>query len=321
MPDGGPGANEIEHIDALFRSLGLLYAFCISNYFPSLIGIDLDGHEKIIKETCESLKKFHDSIVDQRIRLWRESGIDGETREPQDLLDELISVKDADGNLLLTPEEIKAQTTEIMIATVDNPSNSVEWIFVEMMNNLEILKNATDEIDKVVGKEIFVEESDIPQLNYLKCCIREAFRLHPIAPFNVPHVAMDDTTIAGYFIPKGSHILLSRQGLGRNPKTWNEPLKFKRERHLDGKASEVMLTEPDLRFLSFSSGRRGCVASSLGTTMSVMVLARLLQGFIRTKPHNVSSIELEESKNNLFLASPLVLHAEQRLAKSLYPTN
>ncbi|BFG33800.1 hypothetical protein CerSpe_200740 [Prunus speciosa] len=37
----------------------------------------------------------------------------------------------------------------------------------------------------VVGRERLVQESDLSQLNYVKACAREAFRLHPIAPFNV----------------------------------------------------------------------------------------------------------------------------------------
>jgi cytochrome P450 len=109
--DGGPGAGEIEHIDALFDSLGYLYAFCISDYFPSLIGLDLDGHEKIVKRICKTFKKFHDPIVDERIQLWRGSGTDGEKREPQDFLDVLISLQDAGGRPLLSPDEIKAQST------------------------------------------------------------------------------------------------------------------------------------------------------------------------------------------------------------------
>jgi tyrosine N-monooxygenase len=58
-----------------------------------------------------------------------------------------------------------------------------------------------EEIDGVVGRDRLVQESDIPRLSYLKACIREAFRLHPIAPFNMPHVALADTTVAGYHIP------------------------------------------------------------------------------------------------------------------------
>ncbi|KAF3339183.1 dihomomethionine N-hydroxylase-like protein [Carex littledalei] len=82
-----------------------------------------------------------------------------------------------------------------------------------MMNNPNVLQEATNEIDSVVGKDRLVDECDIPQLNYLKACIRESTRLHPIVPFIPPHQAMEDTTIAGYFIPKGSHVLLSRLGI------------------------------------------------------------------------------------------------------------
>ncbi len=70
-----------------------------------------------------------------------------------------------------------------MLATVDNPSNAVEWAMAEMINQPEILKKATKEIDMVIGKDRLVQESDIPQLNYVKACLREVFRLHLVAPF------------------------------------------------------------------------------------------------------------------------------------------
>ncbi|KAI3683000.1 hypothetical protein L1987_83445 [Smallanthus sonchifolius] len=104
---------------------------------------------------------------------------------------------------------------ELMIAMVDNPSNALEWVMGEMMSEPSILKRAVAELDNVVGCNRLVEESDMPQLNYIKACIKESFRLHPIAPFNVPHVSVKNTVVAGYFIPKGSHVLLSRVGLGR----------------------------------------------------------------------------------------------------------
>jgi phenylalanine N-monooxygenase len=212
----------------------------------------------------------------------------------------------------LTTNEPSGQ--ELFLAGVDNPSHAVECILAEMMNNPNVLQEATNEIDSVVGKERLVDECDIPQLNYLKACIRESIRLHPRVPFNPPHQAMEDTTIAGYYIPKGSHVLLSRLGLGRNPKTWEEPLKFKPERHLTDKCSEVLLTEPELRFITFGSGRRGCIAPILGTNITVILLARLLQGFTWSKPSGVSSISLVESHEGTALDKPLVLHAQPRFS-------
>ncbi|KAI6691966.1 hypothetical protein NL676_019676 [Syzygium grande] len=168
---------------------------------------------------------------------------------------------------------------EIILAAVDNPSNAVEWAMAEMINQPELLHKATEEIDRVVGKERLVQESDIPQLNYIKACAREAFRLHPIAPFNVPHVALSDTVVAGYRIPKGSHVLLSRVGLGRNPRFGTNPL-----------------------------------SSSQTDTL-------LIQGFSWSKPSNLSSINLAESRNDLFLAEPLS-NAEVKAAEDLasFPT-
>ncbi|XP_057971123.1 tyrosine N-monooxygenase-like [Malania oleifera] len=324
--DGGPGVEEEEHVEAIFTALGCLFSFCLSDYFPFLTGLDLDGHEKTVKEVDRIIKKHHDPIIDERVQQWRQPNRNNDNiagKEPQDLLDILITLKDANKEPLLTIEEIKAQTVEIMIAAVDNPSNAVEWAMAEMINQPKLLQKATEEIDRVVGKERLVQESDIPRLNYVKACAREAFRLHPIAPFNVPHVSMSDTTVGGgYFIPKGSHLLLSRIGLGRNPKVWSDPLRFDPDRHLTGDSSEeVALTEPDLRFISFSTGRRGCIAATLGTAMTVMLFARLIQGFSWSLPPNVSGIELTEAENDLFMATPLVARVTPRLPLHLYPIN
>ncbi|KAL9281337.1 putative phenylalanine N-monooxygenase [Arabidopsis thaliana] len=71
-----------------------------------------------------------------------------------------------------------------MLATVDNPSNAAEWAIAEMINEPNIMQKAVEEIDRVVVKYHFVLESDLPNLNYVKACVKEAFRLHPVAPFN-----------------------------------------------------------------------------------------------------------------------------------------
>ncbi|RWR80487.1 Cytochrome P450 [Cinnamomum micranthum f. kanehirae] len=64
----------------------------------------------------------------------------------------------------------------------------------EMLNQPEVLKKAVEELDSVVGRERLVQESDFHRLNYIKACVREAFRLHPVAPFNVPHMSTADSS-------------------------------------------------------------------------------------------------------------------------------
>ncbi|KAK6233417.1 hypothetical protein QUC31_005823 [Theobroma cacao] len=312
--DGGPGHEEEEHVESIFTVLIHLYSFALSDYAPWLRPLDLEGHEKIVSEAMRIVNGYHDPIIDERVQQWRE----GKKKEPEDLLDAFILAKDSDGKPALSVEEIKAQCFDLMLATVDNPANAAEWAMAEMINQPETLQKAIEEIDGVVGKDRLVQETDIPKLNFVKACAREAFRLHPMAPFNPPHVSNADAIVAGYFIPKGSHVLLSRVGLGRNPQVWDEPLKFKPERHFKDGSMEVNLTETELRFISFSTGRRGCIGVALGSEMTIMLFARLIQGFAWKVPPDEAKIDLSESEDNLFLAKPLHALAKPRLPAAVY---
>nr|GMC88614.1 isoleucine N-monooxygenase 1-like [Ipomoea batatas] len=303
--DGGPGVEEEEHIDATFGVLAYVYSFGVSDYFPWLRMFDLDGHRKALKKAVEGVRKYQDPEVDERIRMWN----DGTKTEQEDILDVLINLR------CLTSEEIKAHLLELMVTIVDNPSNAVEWVLAEMLNQPEILIRAMEELDNVVGRERLVQESDLSKLNYLNACLKEVFRVHPLSSFVPPHLCSSDTTVSNYFIPKGSHVIISRHGLGRNPKNWEEPLKFKPERHLKNDGSEVSLVDPEVRVLTFSAGRRGCPGVQLGSLVSGMLLGRILQGFEWSVPREMNGgrIDLKESKDSLLLAKPLNALAKPRL--------
>ncbi|GAU47455.1 hypothetical protein TSUD_404040 [Trifolium subterraneum] len=146
------------------------------------------------------------------------------------------------------------------------------------INQPELLKKAVEELDSVVGKERLVQEYDFPKLNFVKACAREAFRRHPICDFNLPHVAMKDTVVANYFIPK----------------------------------------EPSLDLVTFGTGRRGCSGIMLGSSMTIMLFARLLHGFTWSVPPNQSSIDLSESHGGTTKAKPLVAMAKPRLPIEAY---
>ncbi|KAJ4978437.1 hypothetical protein NE237_009217 [Protea cynaroides] len=262
--DGGRGVEEKKHIDAVFRGLSLLFAFCISDYLPWLRWLDLDGHQRIVKEALGVFNKYHDPVIDERLQElrdgkegWRDDHL---KREPQDLFDVFILLKDDKGKPLLSTKEIRAQAVRL------------------------------------------VQEFDFHKLNYVKACGNPPGFIH--SPPSTSHT-----------------LLLSRIGLGRNHKVWDEPLKFKQERHLkDG--LDVDPVESELRFISFSTGKLGCMGVGLGSAMTIMLLARLLQGFSWEVPPVESSInQTAESADNLFLAQPLRALAKPRLPNHVYPAN
>ncbi|XP_070031685.1 isoleucine N-monooxygenase 1-like [Nicotiana tomentosiformis] len=284
MENGGPlvelQKDQEKQVDAIFTLVEYFHSFGISEYLPWLSGFDLDGHKAIIKKAFPIATKHIDLEIDQRIHIWK----DGNKTVEEDILDVLIMLRDTNGNPMLNAKEIKAQVLEFMLATIDNPSYTVEWTIKEMLNQPKIMQRAIEEIDNVIGNNRLVQESDMPQLNYVKACIKESFRLHPLSAFNAPHVSVSDSVVGEYFIPKGSVVLLCRLGLGRNPRVWDDPMKFKPERHMNEEGGDVVFTDSKLHFLSFSIGRRGCPGVKLGSTITTMLLARLLQGFTWSLP-------------------------------------
>ncbi|KAF3455182.1 hypothetical protein FNV43_RR05630 [Rhamnella rubrinervis] len=202
--DGGPGDEEEEHSYAVFTIL------------------------LMVNDALEVIKKYQDGIVNERIQQWRE----GRKMEAEDLLDVFISLKHENGDPLLSLKRsrLKSRFDNLkLLAIVDNPANAAEWALSEMLNRPQQLQKAVEEVESVVGKD---REHDIPNLHYINACAREALRLHPMGPFNLPHHSVSDCVVAGYFIPKGSNILLSRLGLGRNPRVWEDPMRFDPEHHL-----------------------------------------------------------------------------------------
>ncbi|XP_047953761.1 tryptophan N-monooxygenase CYP79A68-like [Salvia hispanica] len=314
MEDGGPGIEEREHVDGLFTILSCLYGFAIADYVPWLEVFDLDGNKKMITNAIKNVRKYQDQEIEKRMEM-RKLGLKS---DENDILDILINLKNSQNEPLLSIREIKAVILEMMLAIIDNPSNAVEWTMAEMINQSDILVKACEELDRVVGKNRLVQESDLSKLNYIKACLKESFRLHPVSPFNMPHISSKNIIVGGYFIPKGSHVALSRPGLGRNPRIWDEPLRFKPERHIVDEVSNVLLVDHDLRILSFSTGRRGCPALELGSTITTMLLARLIQGFSWKQPLDANTIDLVESVHDLSLAKPLIAHAVPRLDSQIY---
>ncbi|XP_047965965.1 phenylalanine N-monooxygenase-like [Salvia hispanica] len=310
MEDGGQGVEESKHMDALWTVLMHTYGFAISDFVPFLEVFDLDGHKKIVTNALACMKKYQDPRIDKRVEMWR----NGSRYTKEDILDILINLKDSNDDPLLSKQEIKAQVNEIILAAIDNPASAVEWALAEMMIEPSLLDLAAKELDEVVGRNRLVQESDLPQLNFIKACVKEAFRLHPVTAFNLPHVSTVDSVVGGYHIPKGSHVMLSRPGLGRNPNTWDEPLKFKPQRH----TGQVVLHDPQLQILSFSTGLRGCPAVKLGSTMVTMLLARLIQGFTWTPSSHTSLDHLIEADSHILLAQPLIAHVTPRLDPQLY---
>ncbi|KAL0324463.1 UNVERIFIED_CONTAM: Dimethylnonatriene synthase [Sesamum calycinum] len=259
--------------------------FNIGDWTPWLSCLDLQGYVKRMKALSKKLDRFYSFVLDDH--LTRKAA--GAEFIPEDVLDSLLQLaEDSNHEIKLTGEHVKA------------------------------LAQAKEELDRVIGRDRWVEEKDHSQLPYIDAIIMESMRLHPLATLLAPHYAMEDCKVAGYDVAKGTTVIINAWSLGRDPNSWDSPLEFLPERFLN---KDIDITGSNFAMLPFGSGRRRCPGYDLGLKIVWTTLANLLHGFELKliegmKPEDVS---LEEAYAlTTHPKKPLTIIMEPTLSDHLY---
>ncbi|XP_030933038.1 trimethyltridecatetraene synthase-like [Quercus lobata] len=301
-----------EILDELFLLNGVLN---IGDWIPWIDFLDLQGYVKRMKALRKKLDRFHDHVFDEH-KARREGEKDF---VPKDMVDLLLQMAD-DPNLdvKLTYESVKGFTQDLIAGGTDTSATTVEWAMSELLKQPHLIKKATEELDRVIRRDRWVEERDIPQLPYINAIMKETMRKHPVAVLLAPHLALEDCNIAGYEIRKGTRIFINTWSVGRNPSIWYAPEEFCPERFL---GKDIDVKGQNFELLPFGSGRRMCPGYSLGLKMISSSLANLLHGFDWKLPDNmkVEDLGMDEVYG---LATPrkfpLIAVVEPRLPLNLY---
>ncbi|OIS96568.1 cytochrome p450 98a1 [Nicotiana attenuata] len=261
---------------------------------------------------------------------------------------------DESKNSIVTPEEFKKMLDELFLLNgVLNIGDYIPWIdFMDLqgyVKRMKVLSNkfdretwsqgfhpglvgwwnrefssdrgmhkATEELDRVIGQNRWVQEKDIPNLPYIEAIVKETMRLHPVAPMLTPRLCGEDCKVAGYDILKGTRVLVSVWTIARDPTLWDEPEAFKPERFL---GNSIDVKGHNFELLPFGAGRRMCPGYNLGLKVIQASLANLLHGFKWSLPDNMTPEDL--NMEEIFGLSipkkiPLAAVIKPRLAPNVY---
>ncbi|KAM3341936.1 cytochrome 82A3 [Capsicum galapagoense] len=300
---------------AIRRFVELFGVFIVADFLPYLRWLDIGGHEKAMKETAKEIDIIlEDWLAEHK----RKRKLKGNKSGDEDFMDLMLSIcEDKDLYGFDADAVIKATCMAMQSAGTDTTIVTLTWTLSLLLNNYEALEKAQDELDIHVGKDRWVQESDLKNLVYLQAIVNESLRLYPAAPLMLPHESIEDCVVSGYDIPKGTRLLVNIWKIHYDPDIWPNPQEFKPDRFLTI-YKDVNVRGNHFELMPFGRGRRMCPGVSLGLQVVQYVMAVLLQGFKITRPSD-EPIDMSESFGLTILkAFPLKVHLTPRLDSNLY---
>ena len=249
-----------------------------------------------MKKCSKALDIVFENIIKEHEKIPNSGQQDRET----DIIDTLLSLMNQPMNphdeqvYIIDRTNIKAIVLDMISGAYDTSAAAIEWTFSELLRYPRVMKHVQEELERVVGMNRMVEDTDLAKLPYLDMVVKESLRLHPVAPILVPHESMEDIEVNGYYVSKKSRIIINFWAIGRDPYVWSDNVEeFYPERFIN---SNINLKGRNFQLIPFGSGRRGCPGMHLGLTTVKYVLAQLLHCFHWVLPSGMLPNDLDMSE-------------------------
>ena len=211
----------------------------------------------------KSVKRIH-TVLDQIIDQYAVSKSKGSVS----VLGGLLEACDEDG-VPLSREAIRNEAAVIFMAGHETTANTLAWAWYLLSQSPQVSSRLTEEIDRVL-EDRSPTFADVRNLPYTKAVVEETLRLYPPVPI-LGREAIEDTSIDGRPVGKGTLLLVVPWLLQRNSKLWSDPHIFRPERHVESDGDK----RSKYSYVPFSIGPRICPGLAFGMTESVLSLAIL----------------------------------------------
>ncbi|KAL6518528.1 hypothetical protein OROGR_019030 [Orobanche gracilis] len=244
----------------------------------------LQGLTRRLKELCGTFDGFLERIIDEHVP-------NKENRkETPDFVDTMMGIMESgEAGFEFDRRHVKAVLLDLLIVGSDTSASAVEWALSELIRHPRCMMKLQKELEQVVGMGRHVEELHLKNLDYLDSVVKETLRLHPVVPL-LMHESVEDCTLDGYHVPRGSRLMINVLSIGRDPNVWkDDPEAFKPERFREG---NIDLSGHDFELIPFGSGRRGCPGMQLGLIVVQLVVAQLVHCFDWELPDGMLSSDI-----------------------------
>ncbi|RSL45695.1 hypothetical protein CEP54_014170 [Fusarium duplospermum] len=220
------------------------------------------------KRAKKRVYEYLDKFIDESLQQSQDNSPEGNF-----LADMMAIAKDRKG--------LSDQILHILLASRDTTSSLLSNLFFVLSKNPDIFAKLRQEVLDISGQEPPTAHQ-LKEMTYMKWCVNESLRLHPVIPTNA-RVAVRDTTIprgggadgqSPLLIPRGTAMFYNVYAMHRSEAVFGpDAEEFIPERWRD--------LRPGWGYLPFNGGARACIGQQYALLETHYVVARMAQTYTR----------------------------------------
>jgi cytochrome P450 len=152
-------------------------------------------------------------------------------------------------------QEIENEVHMLIFGGFENTGLSIANTILLLAMFPDVQEKVVQELRRIFpdkNSPIFFE--DLSKLKYMEMTIKDAMRLHPVAPI-IFRSTVEDVQIGNFLVPKGTNIAINSYGNHLNEKYWDTPNTFNPDHFLPEKVDR----RHRYVYLAFSAGPRDCI--------------------------------------------------------------
>ncbi|KAK7590720.1 hypothetical protein V9T40_002333 [Parthenolecanium corni] len=208
-------------------------------------------------------------------------------------LDLLLDISEENGDTF-TDSDLREEVNTFLFTGHDTVTVATSWAIYLIGSHPAVQEKIFEELNTVFGSsERPPTRADIHQLTYLDMVIKESLRLYPPG-FTTARTLSTDMTFRGYKVPAGTIMEIYIFQIHRDPKHYENPLKFDPEHF----SAENSSKRHPFAFIPFSAGPRNCIGQKFAMLEEKILLSTLLRRY---------RIESLQKAEDLILLPALVL--------------
>ncbi|XP_050351919.1 cytochrome P450 4C1-like [Nymphalis io] len=181
-------------------------------------------------------------------------------------------------------EGINEEVDTFMFEGHDTTATALQYALMLIANYPEVQDKIVEECRRIFGTSYRKPTmSDLTEMKYLECCIKETLRLYPSVYFIIRY-CKQELKLKNYNCPAGSDCSILIFDLHRRSDQFVEPLKFRPERF-----QEEPTWHP-FAYIPFSAGSRNCIGQKFAMMEMKLVISAVLQQYRLlpvTKPEDI----------------------------------